>query len=97
MPIDPLLEKSVLVHHAGTATEAVVLRSLLASAGITSPAPTVADPFPMREAPEGFNDTDIVVLEDQADAARQLIADYLAGGPLSDEPADPPPGPNPQS
>ena len=31
----------------------------------------------MREPPEGFRDTDIVVLESQAENARRVIADYV--------------------
>ena len=70
-------EKTVLVHQAGTSTEAVVIRGLLESAGIASPGSAGSDPFPMREPPVGFRDTDIVVLESQADDARRVIADYL--------------------
>jgi len=32
----------------------------------------------MREPPEGFRDTDIVVLESKAEEARKIIADYLS-------------------
>ena len=70
-------EKTVLVHQAGTLTEAVVIRGLLESAGIASPGSAGSDPFPMREPPEGFRDTDIVVLESQAEDARRAIGDYL--------------------
>lgn len=78
MPEPPSREKSVVVHQAGTATEAVVIRSLLASVGITSPDPVSSEPFPMREPPEGFRDTDIIVLESKAEEARRVIADYLS-------------------
>ena len=70
-------EKTVLVHQAGTSTEAMVIRGLLESAGIASPGSAGSDPFPMREPPEGFRDSDIVVLESQAEDARRVIADYL--------------------
>lgn len=70
-------ERSVVVHTAGTATEALVIRGLLESAGIVSPGSASTDPFPMRDAPEGFRDTEIIVMESQADAARRIIADYL--------------------
>jgi hypothetical protein len=70
-------ERSVVVHTAGTATEALVIRGLLQSAGIVSPGSASTDPFPLRDAPEGFRDTEIIVMESQADAARRIIADYL--------------------
>jgi hypothetical protein len=70
-------ERSVVVHTAGTATEALVIRGLLESVGIVSPGSASTDPFPLREAPEGFRDTEIIVMESQADAARHIIADYL--------------------
>lgn len=57
--------------------EAVVVRGLLESAGIHSPNPASTDPFPMGEAVAGFRDTDVVVLESQADEARRIIAEYL--------------------
>lgn len=71
-------EKVVVVHHAGTATEAVVIRSLLESAGLDCPDTSTADMFPMREPPEGFDDTAIRVLESQAEEARRILADYLS-------------------
>ncbi len=73
-------ERVITVHSAGSWTEAVVLRGLLASAGIHSPAPTTADPFPLREYPVGTYGVEILVLESQADEARQIIAEYLEGG-----------------
>ena len=73
-------ERSVLVHQAGTSTEAVVIRGLLESAGIASPGSAGSDPFPMREPPEGFRDTDIVVLESQAEDARRVISEYQTSG-----------------
>lgn len=90
-------ERVVTVHQAGTATEAVVIRSLLESAGISSPGFVSAEPFPMREPPEGFLDTDIVVLESQAEDARRIIAEYLTSSeavqieesPAPDDPENP--------
>jgi hypothetical protein len=73
-------ERIVLVHQAGSSTEAVVIRGLLQSAGILSPGSAGSDPFPMREPPEGFRDTDVLVLESQAENARRVIADYLSSG-----------------
>ena len=78
----PTSEKVIVVHHAGTSTEALVLRGLLESAGIASPASTSTDPFPLREPPKGTHGVEIQVLESQADDARLIIADYLASGPL---------------
>ena len=71
-------QRTVLVHQAGSSTEAVVIRGLLESAGLASPGSAGSDPFPMREPPEGFRDTDIVVLESKAEEARKIIADYLS-------------------
>jgi hypothetical protein len=76
---EPTREAVVVVHHAGTWTEAVVIRGLLRSAGIDSPAPTSTDPFPMREPPKGTHGVEILVLASEADEARRIIADYLAG------------------
>ena len=74
----PTRERTVVVHQAGTWTEAVVIRGLLESAGIASPASTSTDPFPMREPPKGTHGVEIIVLESQAEDARRIIADYLA-------------------
>ncbi len=77
---NPAAQRTVLVHQAGSSTEAVVIRGLLESAGIASPVAAGAAPFPMREPPEGFRDTDIVVLESRAEDAKAVIAEYLASG-----------------
>ena len=73
-------QRIVMVQQAGSSTEAVVIRGLLQSRGINSPGSAGPDPFPMREPPEGFRDTDILVLESQAEEARRVIADYLTSG-----------------
>ena len=78
---EPTREKVIVVHYAGTATEALVLRGLLESAGIASPAPTSTDPFPLREPPKGTHGVEIQVLESQADDARLIIAAYLTSAP----------------
>ncbi len=75
----PTHEPVVVVHQAGSWTEAVVIRGLLRSVGITSPASTSTDPFPMREPPKGTHGVEILVLASQADEARHVIEDYLAG------------------
>jgi hypothetical protein len=70
-------QKTTVIHSAGSAVEAVVIRGLLESAGIHSPNPASTDPFPMGEALAGFRDTDVIVLDSQADEARRIIAEYL--------------------
>jgi len=72
-------ERTVVVHVAGTWTEAVVIRGLLESAGITVPNPVSTDPFPMREPPMGPHETEILVLQSQAEEARHLIEEYQSG------------------
>lgn len=71
-------DRVVNVHTAGTAAEAMVIRSLLESAGIYSPDPMVADPFPLREPPKGTHGVEIFVLESQAGQAEKIIEDYLS-------------------
>ena len=70
-------DRVVNVHTAGTAAEAMVIRSLLESAGIFSPDPMVADPFPLREPPKGTHGVEIFVLESQAAQAEKIIEDYM--------------------
>jgi len=77
MSDQPTREKTVTVHTAGTWTEAVVIRGLLESAGISSPALTTSDPFPMREPPEGTSGVEILVRESQSEEARRIIEDYV--------------------
>ena len=75
---EPKSERIVVIHYAGSWTEALVLRSLLESAGITSPASTTTDPFPLSEPPKGIHGLEIQVLESQAEEARGILAEYLA-------------------
>jgi len=84
---EPIREPVVVVHQAGSWTEAVVIRGLLRSAGIESPGLTSTDPFPMREPPKGFHGVEILAFESQADEASRIIADYLAvaQGTVSEE------------
>jgi hypothetical protein len=92
---EPTREPVLVVHHAATWTEAMVIRGLLESAGIDSPAPTSTDPFPLREPPKGTHGVEILVLASQADDARSIIADYRDGerGPeLGEAPSDKPSG-----
>jgi hypothetical protein len=78
---NPTNENVVVVHYAGTWTEAMVIRSLLESAGIASPATTFTDPYPLRESPRGTHGEEIQVLASQADEARRIIADYISQSP----------------
>lgn len=73
----PHRDKAVVIHSAGSATEAMVIRGLLESAGIASPGWDSSDPFPINEPREGDHAVDVVVRESQAAEARQIIADYL--------------------
>lgn len=77
MSREPARERSVVVHTAGSSTEALIIRGLLDSMGILSPASTPTDPFPLREPPAGTHGVEILVLESQAEEARRIIADYL--------------------
>ncbi|HUO33432.1 MAG TPA: hypothetical protein VMU43_00430 [Candidatus Acidoferrum sp.] len=70
-------DKVVNIHTAGTIAEAMVIRSLLESAGILSPDPIVSDPFPLREPPEGTHGVEIYVLESKAAEAEKIISEYL--------------------
>jgi Putative prokaryotic signal transducing protein len=85
-------EKVVIAHVAENATEALVIRGLLESAGIQSPGSVSTDPFPIPENPEGPHNVEIFVLESQADEARKIIAEYQSANNVSleesDDPAD---------
>ena len=70
-------EKVVVAHVAGNAEEAMVIRGPLASNGIYSPGSESTDPFPLNEPLDASHGVDILVLESQANKARQLIEDYL--------------------
>ena len=69
----------VVAHTAENASEAMVIRGLLESAGIHSPAPIPPIRFRMNEPPEGTHGVEIFVLESQADEARKMIAEYAKG------------------
>jgi hypothetical protein len=72
-------EKLVIAHTADSASEAMVIRGLLESAGIHSLGSASADPFPLNETPEGAQDTEIFVRESQAAEAQEIIAQYAKG------------------
>ena len=80
-------EKVVVAHVAGNTEEAMVIRGLLASAGIHSPGSASNDPFPMSEPLDGSHGVDVLVLESQAAEAQRLIAEYVKGnaGPAGSE------------
>ncbi len=69
-------EKVVVAHVAGNTEEAMVIRGLLASAGIDSPGSSSTDPFPMSEPLDASHGVDVLVLESQLKEAQKLIADY---------------------
>ncbi len=71
-------EAVVVAYTAESATEAMVIRSLLQSAGIVTPGFVSADPFPIPENPEDPH-TEILVLESRVDEARKIIAEYQTG------------------
>jgi hypothetical protein len=81
-------ERVVVAHVAESATEAMVIRSLLESAGIETPDSVSTDPFPIPENPEEPHNLEIRVLESQADEARKVIAEYLAGNAALTEDTD---------
>jgi hypothetical protein len=76
-------ERVVVVHTAATTSEAMVIRGLLESAGISSPGSGSSDPFPVRDAPEGTHGVEVYVLEPRAEEARRVIAEYLKGNESS--------------
>jgi len=66
----------VKIFEAGTMAEAMVVRGLLQSAGISAPNFEAAEPFPMHEPPEGWHDAEVWVPASQADDARRILAEY---------------------
>ena len=82
-------EPSVVAYKAGSAEEAMVIRGLLESAGITSPGSASADPFPIPENPENPHGVEIVVLESQAEEAREIIEEYQKAGVANSADANP--------
>jgi hypothetical protein len=90
MPEEYSNERVVIAHMAENATEALVIRGLLESAGIRSPGSVSTDPFPIPENPEGPHNVEIFVLESQADEARKIIAEYQSANNVSLEESDDP-------
>ena len=80
-PIVPNVEAITVVHTATSYIEAAVVRGLLDSAGIPSPA--LGDAY-LRDLAPLYCEIRIYALESQAEEARQVIAEYLAVGRGSD-------------
>lgn len=73
----------VCAFSANSPAEAVVIRSLLESAGIRALRPGPA--IPLESLFQKTNKLrDVLVLESQVDEARKIIAGYLAGGSGND-------------
>jgi hypothetical protein len=66
----------VMVFEAATVSEAMVVRGLLQSAGLSAPNFEAAEPFPMHEPPEGWHDAEVWVPQSQAEDARRILAEY---------------------
>jgi hypothetical protein len=90
MSDDHVEEALVVAHVADNATEALVIRGLLQSAGIESPGSVSSDPFPIPENPEGPHGTEIFVLESQVDEARKIIAEYTKSDTVLEQEAESP-------
>jgi hypothetical protein len=75
----------VRVFEAANVSEAMVVRGLLQSAGISAPDFEAAEPFPMHEPPEGWHDAEVWVPQSQADDARRILAEYSGKAPASSE------------
>jgi hypothetical protein len=69
-------EPVVVAYVAESASEAMVIRGLLESAGIQTPGSVSTDPFPIPESPEVPSNLDIFVVESQLEEARALIDEY---------------------
>ena len=70
-------ERLVVAYTAGTASEAIVVRGLLESAGIHSPNFDSAEPFPLNEPSEITHGTEVYVRKSEAEEARRIIEEYL--------------------
>jgi hypothetical protein len=84
---DPLRtnEALVSVHTARSWTEAVVVRGLLESAGIAATELGVGNPGPIPDLAPLLYGIEIHVLQSQANAARELIAEFLASAERGDQ------------
>ncbi len=75
----PAREAIVVVHVARSWAEAVVVRGLLENCGIASPDLGDGNPSQLPSLGSFLYGIEIYALESQAERARQLIAEYLAG------------------
>jgi hypothetical protein len=76
----PKNERAIAVYTAGSESEALVIRGLLESSGISIPGPVTPDPFPLTDANWSRGSThgvEIYVYESQAKEARRMIEEYL--------------------
>ena len=78
-------EPMALAYTTSTATEAIVVRSLLESAGIYAPDPESAEPFPLNEPSELSHGTDVYVFASRVEEARKIIEDYVRSNSGSDD------------
>lgn len=76
-------DRIVCAFSANSPAEAVVIRSLLESAGIRALWPEPAIPLESLFG-KANKLRDVLVLESHLDEARKIIADYLASGSKSD-------------
>jgi hypothetical protein len=81
----PTDEAIVPVHTSRSWTEAVVVRGLLQSEGIAATELGVGTPSPMPDLAPLLYGIEIFVLASQAERARRLIAEYLAGEDIEDD------------
>ncbi len=81
-------EPLVIAYMAGSPAEAMVIRGLLESAGISTPSGASADPFPLPESSENPSGVEILVLESQAEDARAIIGEFQKGGAAKASGAD---------
>jgi hypothetical protein len=72
-------EVIVAVHTSRSWTEAVVVRGLLQSEGIAATELGLGTPSPLPDLAPLLYGIEIFVVASQADRARRLIAEYLAG------------------
>jgi hypothetical protein len=80
VPKQPQSERAVIVYTAGSQSEAMVIRSLLQSAGIAIPGPISPDPYPLIDANMSrgaMHGVGVYAFESQAGDARQIIENYL--------------------
>jgi hypothetical protein len=73
----PRKDRVVVAYTAETPAEAMVIRTLLESAGIHSPSPELVNPLELPAGKIGRRLVEICVVESRAQEARQIIEDYV--------------------